>query len=159
MLILQERYRKQPSANWVIPAKNVAVNARRWYSSFCTWGSNSFWSNVPSKRDTTATGPIAIYLKLPIRAYIKGGTKLLSAQFDGNFFLEVLRRASRVNLSCMSKGVKIAWKYSGTAYTAHIVDPSWQVLNMQCPTWWRWDMLWIKTKDFSRAATQCVSRA
>jgi len=34
---------------------------------------------VPSKRDTTATGPMAISLELPMKAYTRGHTKLVSA--------------------------------------------------------------------------------
>lgn len=62
----------------MIPAKKVAVKASCRYSSLC-FGSISFESMVPSNRETTATGPMAISLELPIAAYISGGTKLLSA--------------------------------------------------------------------------------
>jgi hypothetical protein len=44
------------------------------------FGSISFWRRVPSNSDTTATGPMAISLELPIAAYIRGGTKLLSVK-------------------------------------------------------------------------------
>ena len=69
---------RNPSTAWVTPAKNVAVKASRVYSSWFFLGSNSFWRRVPSSSETTATGPMAISLELPIIAYIKGGTKLLS---------------------------------------------------------------------------------
>ena len=61
-------YLKNPRVTWVIPAKKVAVNASRWYSVGCAVESISFWSKVPSNRDTTATGPMAISLELPIKA-------------------------------------------------------------------------------------------
>lgn len=37
-------------------------------------------SRLPSKRDTTATGPMAISLELPMKAYTRGATKLVSAK-------------------------------------------------------------------------------
>ena len=60
------------------PAKKVAVKARRRYSAGLSSGSISARRRVPSKRETTATGPMAISLELPMNAYISGGTKLLS---------------------------------------------------------------------------------
>lgn len=62
------KYLKNPSVNWVMPAKKVAVNARRRYSSASFTGSISFCRRLPSKRDTTATGPIAMSLELPMKA-------------------------------------------------------------------------------------------
>jgi hypothetical protein len=57
-----------PSAASVIPAKKVAVKARRRYSDGFFFGSISFLSISPRRSDTTATGPIAISLELPIAA-------------------------------------------------------------------------------------------
>lgn len=68
----------------MIPAKKVAVKARRMYSSlFLTW-STSFCRSEPIKRETTATGPIAISLELPMAAYINGGMKLESENQQKN---------------------------------------------------------------------------
>ena len=69
-------YLKIPRVAWVIPAKKVAVKASRRYSTAFVSGSISFLSKVPIKRETTATGPIAMSRELPMAAYIKGGTKL-----------------------------------------------------------------------------------
>jgi hypothetical protein len=71
-------YLKTPRVACVIPAKNVAVKASLLYSVGCVLGSISFWSKVPNKRETTATGPIAMSRELPMTAYISGGTKLES---------------------------------------------------------------------------------
>jgi hypothetical protein len=65
-----------------MPAKKVAVNARRRYSSLSLSWSASFCRSEPSRRETTATGPIAMSLELPIAAYINGGTKLESGTID-----------------------------------------------------------------------------
>jgi hypothetical protein len=61
----------------VTPAKKVAVNARRRYSGLLV-SLISSESKVPSKSDTTATGPMAISLELPMKAYTRGATKLVS---------------------------------------------------------------------------------
>lgn len=61
------------------PAKNVAVKASRRYSLGLVVGSISARSRVPKRSETTATGPIAISLELPINAYTNGGTKLESS--------------------------------------------------------------------------------
>ena len=73
-------YLKKPRAASVTPAKNVAVKASRRYSSGFVFGSTSARRRVPSSRETTATGPIAISLELPIHAYTNGGTKLESVK-------------------------------------------------------------------------------
>lgn len=71
-------YLKKPRVICIIPAKKVVVKASRRYSAGFAVGSISFRSIVPIRRETTATGPIAISLELPIKAYIIGGTKLES---------------------------------------------------------------------------------
>ena len=67
------------------PAKKVAVKARRMYLG--SSGSSSFRRRSPSKSDTTATGPMAMSLELPMKAYTSGGTKLLSENFNSHFIL------------------------------------------------------------------------
>ena len=62
------KYLKIPRVAWVIPAKKVAVKVSRRYSDACVVGSISFRSRVPNKRDTTATGPMAMSLELPMKA-------------------------------------------------------------------------------------------
>jgi len=70
-----------PKAAWNIPAKKVAVNTSFLYPFGSMAGSVNF-SIIDDKRsDTTATGPIAISLELPIKAYIRGGTTLVSDLF------------------------------------------------------------------------------
>lgn len=51
-----------------MPAKKVAVNASLRYSCGFVVGSISFRSRVPNKSETTATGPMAISLELPMKA-------------------------------------------------------------------------------------------
>lgn len=51
-----------------MPAKKVAVKASLRYSAGCLLGSISLRSRVPSKSETTATGPMAISLELPMKA-------------------------------------------------------------------------------------------
>lgn len=41
-------------------------------------GSSNFWIIEDSNNETTATGPIAISLDVPMKAYISGGTTLVS---------------------------------------------------------------------------------
>lgn len=51
-----------------MPAKKVAVNASLRYSTGCVVGSISLLTRDPSNNDTTATGPMAISLELPMKA-------------------------------------------------------------------------------------------
>lgn len=50
-----------------MPAKKVAVNASLRYSIGFVVGSISLLRRDPSNSDTTATGPIAISLELPMK--------------------------------------------------------------------------------------------
>jgi hypothetical protein len=77
-ILLYHAYLRNPRVAWVIPAKKVAVKARRKYSSLFLVESTSFCRSEPSRRETTATGPIAISFELPMAAYINGGMKLES---------------------------------------------------------------------------------
>jgi hypothetical protein len=56
---------RKPKPAWKTPAKKVAVKASRRYNAGCVVGFNSLLNKVPSKSDTTATGPIARCLELP----------------------------------------------------------------------------------------------
>ena len=78
----------------MIPAKKVAVNANLRYSALFFSGSISLWSIVPRSKDTTATGPMAISLELPIKAYIKGGTKLESEKIKD--YIETKKHCHRM---------------------------------------------------------------
>lgn len=61
-------YLRIPSVACVTPAKKVAVNASLRYSNAFFTGSISFCSKVPSRSETTATGPMAMSLELPMKA-------------------------------------------------------------------------------------------
>lgn len=61
-----------------MPVRNVTVKTNLWYVSGSTVGSTIFEIMEERRRETTATGPIAISLELPIIAYIRGGTTLVS---------------------------------------------------------------------------------
>jgi len=67
-------------------------------------------SVVPSKRDTTDTGPMAISLELPMKAYTRGVTKLVSAQSE--------RKPSHETeeLRCPSYILKTKPRHSHSAY-------------------------------------------
>lgn len=67
-----------PKEAWKIPAKKVVVRTSFLYPKGSVSGSISFVNIEDTRRDTTATGPIAISLDVPINAYINGGTTLVS---------------------------------------------------------------------------------
>lgn len=66
--IIEICYLRIPRVACVIPAKKVAVKASLRYTSGLATGSTSSCRRVPSSSDTTATGPMAISLELPIKA-------------------------------------------------------------------------------------------
>lgn len=74
----RSQYLNNPNMAWKVPAKNVTVNTRLVYPMGSIAGSTRPGIMEDSSIETTATGPIAISLELPITAYIRGGTTLVS---------------------------------------------------------------------------------
>lgn len=67
-----------PNSAWKIPVKKVTVKTILLYAVGSVVGSTTFEIVADKRSETTATGPIAISLELPIKAYIRGGTTLVS---------------------------------------------------------------------------------
>lgn len=67
-----------PKSAWKVPVKKVTVKTVRRYAVGSAAGSTTLETIAESSNETTATGPIAISLELPITAYINGGTTLVS---------------------------------------------------------------------------------
>lgn len=92
---------------------------------------------LPSNRDTTATGPMAISLELPMKAYIKGGTKLLSAitekvKLPMQVLELVLSNSIFIRLLLKSRS-EVFVEENFLTYTARTGDPNLQGLNIQYP--------------------------
>ena len=86
---LQRLYLNRRNVDWKIPVKNVTVKTvfpigSRIWSMF---GSAILWAIDESKSDTMAIGPMAISLEVPITAYTRGGTTLVSYYKQQNHYL------------------------------------------------------------------------
>lgn len=62
------QYLNNPNMAWKVPAKKVTVKTNFLYPLGSTTGSTTFGTMEDNSIETTATGPIAISLELPINA-------------------------------------------------------------------------------------------